>query len=415
MRAAVEGNAEALRFRETTPADPVRRLDQREASPGRRQPARRRDPRRARADDDAIHLARARARAACARAGRAPDPPQTTQRNRRGSFGATVWLMDWSSWFAIGFTLRCDERNSWQNQRLSAKPWLTIHCHATQSNEPNCNKSRLNWQAMRRRAGQNGAGQIGFGCHALDAQRHRANHRPISGTRGGGLRALHAERPGGIAGRAAARRRAAGRRQQSYFRRHQVSHPIDLVARRALCRADRRAHRRRRRAAGAGRGRPRPGRGRRAAVEIPALPHPHLPPDRADRGRLRAGLHLRRRAHRLRLRREEHLRPAALSVPAAGAAALAAAHDGARLRPSDPHHLLGADRAGVRARALSDPAEGHPPGKRGGAPRDPRDPPFVALRAARFRHLALFRAGQADHRARLRLPPHGLGASAAHP
>ena len=186
------------------------------------------------------------------------------------------------------------------------------------------------------------------------------SHRPISGTRGGGLRALHAERPGGVAGRAPARRRAAGRRQQPYFRRHQISHPIDLVARRALCRADRRAHRRRRRAAGAGRGRPRPGRGRRAAVEIPALPHPHLPPDRTDRGRLRAGLHLRRRADRLRLRREEHLRPAALSVPAAGAAALAAAHDGARLRPSDPHHLLGADRAGVRARALSDPAEGHP-------------------------------------------------------
>ena len=232
---------------------------------------------------------------------------------------------------------------------------------------------------------------------------------------GGGLRALHAERPGGVAGRAPARRRAAGRGQQPHLRRHQVSHPIDLVARRALCRADRRAHRRRRRAAGAGRGRPRPGRGRRAAVEIPALPHPHLPPDRADRGRLRAGLHLRRRAHRLRLRREEHLRSAALSVPAAGAAALAAAHDGARLRPSDPHHLLGADRAGVRARALSDPAEGHPPGKRDGAPRHPRNPPFVALRAARFRHLALFRAGQADHRARLRLPPHGLGAPAAHP
>ena len=32
-----------------------------------------------------------------------------------------------------------------------------------------------------------------------------------------------------------------------------------------------------------------------------ALPHPHLPADRADRGRLRARLRLRRRAHRLRL------------------------------------------------------------------------------------------------------------------
>ena len=46
--------------------------------------------------------------------------------------------------------------------------------------------------------------------------------------------------------------------------------------------------------------------------------------------------------------------------------------------------------------------------------RHPRNPPLLALRAARLRHLALFRAGQADHRARLRLPPHGLGASAAH-
>ena len=52
--------------------------------------------------------------------------------------------------------------------------------------------------------------------------------------------------------------------------------------------------------------------------------------------RLRARLHLCRRAHRLRLRRQEHLRSAALSVPAAGAAALAPAHDGARLRPSRP-------------------------------------------------------------------------------
>ena len=78
-----------------------------------------------------------------------------------------------------------------------------------------------------------------------------------------------------------------------------------------------------------------------------------------DRRRLRAGLHLCGRAHRLRLRRQEHHRPDALPVPAAGAAALAPAHDGARLRPSDPHHLLGADRAGVRERALSDPAEDH--------------------------------------------------------
>ena len=102
------------------------------------------------------------------------------------------------------------------------------------------------------------------------------------------------------------------------------------------------------------------------------------------------------RAHRLRLRSEEHHRPDALSVSAAGAAALAPAHDGARLRPSDAHHLLGADRAGLRERALSDPAQGDAARKRGGAAGNPGNPPLLALRAARFRHLALFRGGQAD-------------------
>ena len=100
-----------------------------------------------------------------------------------------------------------------------------------------------------------------------------------------------------------------------------------------------------------------------------ALPHPHLPPDRADRRRPRPRLRLRGRAHRLRLRSQEHPRSDALSVSAAGAAALAPAHDGARLRASDAHHLLGADRAGLRERALSDPAEGDAAGKRAGARR----------------------------------------------
>ena len=35
--------------------------------------------------------------------------------------------------------------------------------------------------------------------------------------------------------------------------------------------------------------------------------------------------------------------------------------------------------------------------ERGGARGNSRNPPFVALRAARFRHLALFRGGEADH------------------
>ena len=44
---------------------------------------------------------------------------------------------------------------------------------------------------------------------------------------------------------------------------------------------------------------------------------------------------------------------------AADPAALAAAHDRVRLRRSHQDHLLGADRAGVRRRALSDPAQDH--------------------------------------------------------
>ena len=40
---------------------------------------------------------------------------------------------------------------------------------------------------------------------------------------------------------------------------------------------------------------------------------------------------------------------------------------------------------------------------------NPGNPPFLAVRAARFRHLALFRGGQADLVQRLRLQGHGLG------
>ena len=49
---------------------------------------------------------------------------------------------------------------------------------------------------------------------------------------------------------------------------------------------------------------------------------------------------------------QEHRRPDALPDPAAGSAALAAAHDRVRFRRSHQDHLLGADRAGVRRRAL---------------------------------------------------------------
>ena len=53
-------------------------------------------------------------------------------------------------------------------------------------------------------------------------------------------------------------------------------------------------------------------------------------------------------------------------------------------------------------------------GKRSGAPGNPGNPPFLAVRAARFRHLALFRGGQADLGEGLRLQGHGLGRPAGH-
>ncbi len=60
------------------------------------------------------------------------------------------------------------------------------------------------------------------------------------------------------------------------------------------------------------------------------------------------------------------------------------------------------DRAGVRIGRLSDPAGGAP-GRRPEPPRDPAHPPPFALRAARFRHFAVLRRGQADDRDRIRL------------
>ena len=86
------------------------------------------------------------------------------------------------------------------------------------------------------------------------------------------------------------------------------------------------------------------------------------------------------------------------SDSAAGAAALAAADDRVRLRRSHKDHLLGADRAGVRRGALSDPAQDHPRRLQAGKARNPSYPRFVAVHAARFRHLALFRNRQAHDR-----------------
>ena len=64
-------------------------------------------------------------------------------------------------------------------------------------------------------------------------------------------------------------------------------------------------------------------------------------------------------------------------------------------------------------RALSDPAARHHDDEPHGAARNSGNPPFLALCAARLRHLALFRSGEADHRVRLRLQGDALGRPAA--
>jgi hypothetical protein len=140
-----------------------------------------------------------------------------------------------------------------------------------------------------------------------------------------------------------------------------------------------------------------------AALEIFPLSYPHLPAGRPDRAGLRAGVRLRGRAHRLRLRSEEYHRSDALSLAAAGAAALAPPLDRARLGRSVAADLLGADRGSVPRRPLSDPAEDHAHAQPAGDRANPGNPAFVALLPARLRHFPLFQRGKAHRRPRLRL------------
>jgi hypothetical protein len=64
------------------------------------------------------------------------------------------------------------------------------------------------------------------------------------------------------------------------------------------------------------------------------------------------------------------------------------------------------------AQAFDDPAEDHPRRLAKSPARNPSHPRFVAVHAARFRHLALFRNRQTHHRARLRLSGPALGRQA---
>jgi hypothetical protein len=73
------------------------------------------------------------------------------------------------------------------------------------------------------------------------------------------------------------------------------------------------------------------------------------------------------------------------------------------LGSGNPTRLLGAHRASFRGRPLSDSTKNYAARKRGGAAEDFGDPPFVALRAARFRYLAVLPDRQTDPGRRVQL------------
>ena len=253
-------------------ADPVGRLEQREAPLGGGDAARGGNAGGAGADDHHIDVARRPAPAPSA--GAASSAAEAARNERRLS-------LDMVSECFLG-AARQIARTPRGTANFMANSWLPVRA----GDEPNCNESSSKFAATRRNECDGAVKDCapeGPGVMSWMARRGRADSRPLSGKAGAGLRAVHAERSRRLARHAQARRRAAGRRQQPHFRRHQISHAVDLVACRALCRADRRPRDRRRRAAGAGGGQYRPGRGGGAAVEICPLPHPHLPADRTDR------------------------------------------------------------------------------------------------------------------------------------
>src|SRR5690606_11673485 len=92
-----------------------------------------------------------------------------------------------------------------------------------------------------------------------------------------------------------------------------------------------------------------------------------------------------------------------------GPATLATADDRTGLVRSHTGDLLDADRSGFPVHTLPDPAGRKGRSGRPGAPRNPAYPRPFAVRAARLRPVALFRAGKAHDRTRLRLPGAALG------
>src|SRR6266568_937201 len=216
-------------------------------------------------------------------------------------------------------------------------------------------------------------------------------------------------------GRAQAGRRAARRREHARQRRHQVPDPVDLVARDVLHRRCAGAPRSRRGAQSAGRSRHALRDSRSAAVRCLRHEHAHLPGGRLVEGGSAGGDQVHRLAHRRALRPEERVRPRALpDSDAARPGALAPPHDRLRQRRPDARHLLDSGRPGVPVGALSDPARGQVRPRRDARlqrllSRGHAHPAPQLVHAARLRHLALLRGGEAHHLQGLRLSQDRLG------
>src|SRR6266852_5019918 len=216
-------------------------------------------------------------------------------------------------------------------------------------------------------------------------------------------------------GRAQAGRCPARRREHARQRRHQIPDSIDLVARDVLYRRCARAPCSWRIAQGSGRSRHALRDSRRTTVRSFRHEHPHLPAGRTVEGGYASRDQVRRLAHRRPLRSEERFRPRALSdSDAAGPGALAPPHARLRQRRPDARHLLDAGRPGVPVGALSDPVRSQVRPRRDARlqrllSRGRSHPAPQLVHAARLRHLAVLRGGEAHHRQGLRLSQDSLG------
>src|SRR6267142_997101 len=232
------------------------------------------------------------------------------------------------------------------------------------------------------------------------ADPRRSDCSRLAGTAGGGAQA----------GRCPAHRREHARQ-----RRHQVPDPVDLVARDVLYRRCARGPCCRRIAQGPGRSLHPLRDSRTAAFRCLRHEHAHLPAGRLVEGGSASGNQVHRLAHRRTLRPEERVRPRALpDSHATRPGALAPPHDRLRQRRPYARHLLDAGRPSLPVGALPDPARGQVHPRRDARvqrllSRGHPHPAPQLVHAARLRHLALLRGGEAHHLQGLRLSQDRLG------